>query len=54
MLRVLRQQGDVVDCDVGASRCAQRLKGAGALGGLDVPHLTQGEQEEKRREGISL
>lgn len=39
VFRVLGQQEDVVDCDVGASRRAQRFESVGALGGLHVPNL---------------
>lgn len=42
VFRVLGQQEDVVDGDVGASRGAQRFEGVGALGGLHVPHLVPG------------
>lgn len=48
MLWVLGQQDDVVDCDVGAGRRAQRLEGVGALSGLHVPHLKV-EHSEMRR-----
>lgn len=49
VLRVLGQQGHVVDGDVGAGRRAQRFVGAAALGGLHVPHLT----EETSRDGAA-
>lgn len=39
VLRVLGQQQDVVDRDVGAGRRAQRFESVGALGGLHVPNL---------------
>lgn len=41
VLRVLGQQDDVVDGDVGACWRAQRFEGVWALGGLHVPHLRQ-------------
>lgn len=44
MLRILGQQDDVVDRDVGAGWRPQRLEGAAALGGLHVPHLLAGNK----------
>lgn len=50
VFRVLGQQEDVVDGDVGASRGAQRFEGVGALGGLHVPHLVPGHTHTHTRQ----
>lgn len=47
VLRVLGQQEDVIDGDVGAGRRAQRFEGAAALSGLHVPQLVGGEESRE-------